>query len=196
MAGSLVHLSRTPDHPPYAEMISDAIMSLGEECGSSESSISTYIKSNHQDLPVAHSNLLSYHLSKLIRLGEIDQSTPNSYSVSTDPTPKNPNPNPSPPPRRGRSHSKNPNPNPSPPPPPRRGRPPKTETLKNRGSERRRSGKPPERKPDRDEKAGLLPGAAAIDVGDVPLPLPRRRGRPPKRKNACAVGPSGVGSEG
>lgn len=61
----------TPDHPPYAAMIHRAIEELNEKRGSSEESISEYIKKQHTDLPLAHNSLLKYHLGKLCDCGEI-----------------------------------------------------------------------------------------------------------------------------
>ncbi|KAK1374648.1 H15 domain-containing protein [Heracleum sosnowskyi] len=61
----------TPDHPPYAAMIHRAIEELNEKGGSSEESISEYIKKQHNDLPLAHSSLLNHHLGKLCDSGEI-----------------------------------------------------------------------------------------------------------------------------
>ncbi|KAL8112252.1 uncharacterized protein LOC141667706 [Apium graveolens] len=61
----------TPDHPPYAAMIHGAIVELNEKRGSSEESISEYIKKQHTDLPLAHNSLLKHHLGKLCESGEI-----------------------------------------------------------------------------------------------------------------------------
>ncbi|KAL1828959.1 hypothetical protein ACET3Z_007371 [Daucus carota] len=61
----------TPDHPPYAAMIHNAIIELNDKRGSSEESISEYIKNQHTDLPLAHNSLLKHHLGKLCESGEI-----------------------------------------------------------------------------------------------------------------------------
>lgn len=52
-------------------MIHRAIVELNEKRGSSEESISEYIKKEHTDLPLAHSSLLKHHLGKLCDSGEI-----------------------------------------------------------------------------------------------------------------------------
>ncbi|KAK1423129.1 hypothetical protein QVD17_18424 [Tagetes erecta] len=56
---------QTPNHPPYAAMIYQAIRKLNKKGGSSEKSISKYIKKEYADLPWAHSTLLKHHLEKL-----------------------------------------------------------------------------------------------------------------------------------
>ncbi|KAH7570985.1 hypothetical protein JRO89_XS05G0234500 [Xanthoceras sorbifolium] len=67
----------TPSHPPYAsikanlQMIQRAIEHLNEEGGSSEESISGCIRKENEDLPWHHEALLSHHLRKLCRTGEI-----------------------------------------------------------------------------------------------------------------------------
>ncbi|KAK3410430.1 hypothetical protein EUGRSUZ_J02424 [Eucalyptus grandis] len=62
---------QTPNHPTYALMIRRAIQELNEEGGSSEESISKFIKAEYQDLPWGHASLLSHHLMKLSECGEI-----------------------------------------------------------------------------------------------------------------------------
>ncbi|KAK4755906.1 hypothetical protein SAY87_009663 [Trapa incisa] len=61
----------TPDHPPYALMIRQAIEELNEVGGSNEEAISKMIKLKYQSLPWGHTSLLKHHLKKLARLGEI-----------------------------------------------------------------------------------------------------------------------------
>lgn len=53
-------------------MIITALKELSEEQGSSEESISKFIKSKYDDLPWAHSTFLKLHLWKLCESGEID----------------------------------------------------------------------------------------------------------------------------
>ncbi|KAJ4834919.1 hypothetical protein Tsubulata_032573 [Turnera subulata] len=73
-------LSRSrPDHPPYAEMIYEAINSLREEAGSSQASISSFIKSHHPDLPWAHETFLSHHLNRLTLKGGQITKTKNGH---------------------------------------------------------------------------------------------------------------------
>lgn len=78
---------RTPDHPPYAWMILDAIKTLKEKRGSSEKSLSEFIKSNHE-VPWAHSSYLSHHLCKLAQNGDIVVTSDDHYMIPTG----NPNP--------------------------------------------------------------------------------------------------------
>ncbi|ONK63534.1 uncharacterized protein A4U43_C07F16220 [Asparagus officinalis] len=88
----------TPDHPPYSEMVQCAIRALGEDQGSTESSISAYIRAHYESLPWAHSRLLPYYLHKLLLAGEIRESPlPNRFALPPDPdpdpsTPLNPSP--------------------------------------------------------------------------------------------------------
>lgn len=61
----------SPDHPPYAAMIHRALQELNEKGGSTEDSISKYIKNQYADLPWAHNSLLKHHLGNLCDSGEI-----------------------------------------------------------------------------------------------------------------------------
>ncbi|XP_009784525.1 uncharacterized protein LOC107807395 [Nicotiana tabacum] len=67
----LSSLHTTPDHPPYSWMIQRALQELNEEGGSSEDSISKFIKKEYDNLPMAHMFLLKHHLQKLSENGEI-----------------------------------------------------------------------------------------------------------------------------
>ncbi|XP_009762496.1 uncharacterized protein LOC107762765 [Nicotiana tabacum] len=67
----LSSLHTTPDHPPYSWMIQRALQELDEAEGSTEDSISKFIKKEYDDLPVAHMFLLKHHLQKLSENGEI-----------------------------------------------------------------------------------------------------------------------------
>ncbi|KAL8142055.1 hypothetical protein V2J09_015087 [Rumex salicifolius] len=71
----------TPNHPPYAAMIYKAITNLDEEGGSSEESISEYIKAEYKDLPFAHKSFLSLHLSKLCDKGFVVFTTFKRYII-------------------------------------------------------------------------------------------------------------------
>ncbi|XP_073056392.1 uncharacterized protein [Primulina eburnea] len=53
------------NHPPYAEIIKDAIASLNERNGSSKRAIAKYIKTHHTNLPPTHASLLASHLKRL-----------------------------------------------------------------------------------------------------------------------------------
>ncbi|KAJ7970280.1 HMG-Y-related protein A [Quillaja saponaria] len=66
----------TPDHPPYSQMIYQA---LNEEGDSSKESISAYIKAKYPDLPWAHETILSHHLGKLRERGEIVTNSINGF---------------------------------------------------------------------------------------------------------------------
>ncbi|KAI6671483.1 hypothetical protein NL676_006368, partial [Syzygium grande] len=72
---------QTPDHPTYALMIRRAIEELNEEGGSSEESISKFIKEEYRDLPWGHPSLLSHHLKKLSECGEIISASMNHYTL-------------------------------------------------------------------------------------------------------------------
>ncbi|XP_009608504.1 uncharacterized protein LOC107808961 [Nicotiana tabacum] len=67
----LSSLYTTPDHPPYSWMIQRALQELDERGGSSEDSISEFIKKEYDNLPMAHMFLLKHHLQKLSENGEI-----------------------------------------------------------------------------------------------------------------------------
>ncbi|XAR63640.1 hypothetical protein NMG60_11023656 [Bertholletia excelsa] len=71
--------AHTPRHPTYSEMIHRAIQELNEKGGSSEESISNFIKNAYEDLPWAHSAFLKHHLSKLCDSGDIAISRERRY---------------------------------------------------------------------------------------------------------------------
>lgn len=77
----LPHLQRTPDHPPYAWMIEEAIQELAEEGGSSKESISKYIKKVNKDLPWAHETFLTHHLKCLCESGDIVITSNQRYAL-------------------------------------------------------------------------------------------------------------------
>ncbi|KAK4371163.1 hypothetical protein RND71_010638 [Anisodus tanguticus] len=64
-------LHTTPDHPPYTWMIEQALQELDEEGGSSEDSISKFIRKKYDSLPWAHTTLLKHHLQQMSDKGEI-----------------------------------------------------------------------------------------------------------------------------
>ncbi|CAI9275949.1 unnamed protein product [Lactuca saligna] len=79
---------QTPNHPPYAAMIHKALRELNEKRGSSEESISKYIKQEFVDLPWAHSTFLKHHLEKLCDCKEISITRKKRYllaGVDSDP---------------------------------------------------------------------------------------------------------------
>ncbi|KAK6157600.1 hypothetical protein DH2020_011848 [Rehmannia glutinosa] len=71
----------TPDHPPYAWMIENAIRQLNEEGGSSEEAISKFILEEYKDLPFAHAALLKHHLRELSESGDLVQSHDECYLI-------------------------------------------------------------------------------------------------------------------
>ncbi|WOH15562.1 hypothetical protein DCAR_0935104 [Daucus carota subsp. sativus] len=76
---------KPPHHPPYAAMIHRAIEELSERRGSSEDSISQYIRKQYTDLPLAHNSLLKHHLRELSNSGEILMTGRHLYLIpSTD----------------------------------------------------------------------------------------------------------------
>ncbi|KAF5188395.1 Platz transcription factor family protein [Thalictrum thalictroides] len=72
---------RTPNHPPYAEMIYVAIGELKKKKGTTKASISNFMKSNYEDLPLAHEHLLTHHLQKLVQEGMIVSVTKSLYAL-------------------------------------------------------------------------------------------------------------------
>ncbi|CAK8577419.1 unnamed protein product [Lathyrus sativus] len=67
----LFHNFHTPTHPPYALMINKAIVELNDESGSTVKAISEFVRREYEDLPWAHSRILSLHLGRLCEVGEI-----------------------------------------------------------------------------------------------------------------------------
>ncbi|KAH0463323.1 hypothetical protein IEQ34_007905 [Dendrobium chrysotoxum] len=125
---------RTPDHPPYSEMVSVALQALAEENGSTESSISAYIKSTFNDLPWGHDRLLPYYLRKLVDDGELTSPFPDRYQLPFESPPSVSIPVR----RRGRPRLYPANPNPSVFP-----RPSSLPRHRGRSSLQRRRGRPP-----------------------------------------------------
>ncbi|WJX44475.1 hypothetical protein P8452_31444 [Trifolium repens] len=67
----LFHSFHTPTHPPYALMINRAIVELNDRNGSTEVAISDFVRREYEDLPWAHSKILSLHLKRLCQVGEL-----------------------------------------------------------------------------------------------------------------------------
>lgn len=164
-------------------MIIGAIEALDEKAGSSKSAISKYIESKYaEQLPEAHSSLLTAHLARMKESGEILM-VKNNYIK----------PGPDAPPKRGRGRPPKPKP-PLPPgavmPPPRpRGRPPKPKdplaaaVAKAASGLPRQRGRPPKklRGGDGDEESVALPSPSPAGASGAPG-VKRGRGRPPKVK--------------
>ncbi|CAJ2650246.1 unnamed protein product [Trifolium pratense] len=68
---NLFHSFHTPTHPPYALMINRAIVELNDQNGSTEEAISGFVRREYEDLPWAHSKILSVHLKRLCQVGEL-----------------------------------------------------------------------------------------------------------------------------
>ncbi|KAJ8549099.1 hypothetical protein K7X08_032806 [Anisodus acutangulus] len=58
-------------HPPYAEMISEAIIVLKERTGSSQVAIAKFIEEKQKDLPSNFRKLLLIQLKKLVASGKL-----------------------------------------------------------------------------------------------------------------------------
>ncbi|CAK9134270.1 unnamed protein product [Ilex paraguariensis] len=167
--------------PQYPELIMEAIEALNDKNGSNKSSISKHIEDTCENLPAAHSTLLSHHLNKMKASGQLIL-IKNNYQK----------PDPNAPPRRGRGRP--PKPKMLVPPgtvvsPPRpRGRPPKPrdplappppKKMKTSSASGRKRGRPP--------KAGTTARPPPPPSG-----APRGRGRPPKVKPQPTAAPVGA----
>ncbi|GAA0155779.1 hypothetical protein LIER_13430 [Lithospermum erythrorhizon] len=82
----------TPDHPPYAAMIQEAIEQLNEKEGSGKELISTFIKKNSKDLPWDHDGMLEHHLNLLCKKGDVVQTKDGNYVVSNGANERNDGP--------------------------------------------------------------------------------------------------------
>ncbi|KAI8523000.1 hypothetical protein RHMOL_Rhmol13G0040500 [Rhododendron molle] len=60
-----------PLHPPYVEMVTDAIATLKEKSGSSQHAITKFIEEKQKQLPPNFKKLLLFHLKKLVASGKI-----------------------------------------------------------------------------------------------------------------------------
>ncbi|KAK3144093.1 hypothetical protein QOZ80_4AG0308710 [Eleusine coracana subsp. coracana] len=74
----------TPDHPPYCWMIGEAIDALGEDGGSSEDAISTFIRGAHPGVPAAHDRFLRHYLAKHVAEGLFVRTGPGRYARCSD----------------------------------------------------------------------------------------------------------------
>ncbi|EHA8587332.1 HMG-Y-related protein A [Cocos nucifera] len=156
--GNAAATGRYRQHPPYKEMILNAIGTLKERGGSSRRAISKFIGDTYSDLPPTHSALLGHHLRRLKNKGVL-RMVKNSYKLSATVKPVSPNASPAPAPRpRGRPPKK------LPAPPPKQK--PKSKAKANAAPTLAK------RKPGRPPKAAKVAPAAAGEK--------RKRGRPPK----------------
>ncbi|KAK8958314.1 hypothetical protein KSP40_PGU019781 [Platanthera guangdongensis] len=73
---------RSPaSHPPYVEMIGEAIASLKERTGSSQYAIAKFIQEKHRDrIPSNFKKLILFHLRKLAATGNLAK-VKNSYKL-------------------------------------------------------------------------------------------------------------------
>ncbi|XP_058198151.1 histone H1 isoform X2 [Rhododendron vialii] len=60
-----------PLHPPYVEMVTDAIATLKDKSGSSQYAITKFIEEKQKQLPPNFKKLLLFHLKKLVASGKI-----------------------------------------------------------------------------------------------------------------------------
>ncbi|XP_050238589.1 histone H1-like [Mercurialis annua] len=71
------------DHPPYFEMISEAILTLKERTGSSQPAIAKFMEENYKDgLPQNFKKLLSVQLKKFVKSDRLDK-VKNSYKIAS-----------------------------------------------------------------------------------------------------------------
>ncbi|KAF8702876.1 hypothetical protein HU200_032712 [Digitaria exilis] len=86
LAGAAVRKQRqpTPDHPPYCWMIAEAIDALCERGGSSEDSISAFIRSRYPGVPPAHDRFLQHYLDKHVAEGFFVRTAAGRYLRSSE----------------------------------------------------------------------------------------------------------------
>lgn len=65
-------------------MIEKALDVLNEKGGSSQKSISQYLKKNYDNLPWAHASLLKHHLQRACQEGQVIRSRKNKYRLARD----------------------------------------------------------------------------------------------------------------
>lgn len=75
-----------PNHPPYAQMITEAITALKDRNGSSKRAIAKYIERvySNSNLPSTHSALLTHHLKRLKDQGSVVM-VKHSYKLARSP---------------------------------------------------------------------------------------------------------------
>ncbi|XP_071701153.1 histone H1-like [Rutidosis leptorrhynchoides] len=69
-------------HPPYAEMVKEAIVSLKERTGSSQYAIAKHIEDHQKDLPANYKKMLLVQLKKLVAAGKLVK-VKNSFKVAS-----------------------------------------------------------------------------------------------------------------
>ncbi|KAL6142847.1 hypothetical protein ACLB2K_061123 [Fragaria x ananassa] len=60
-----------PAHPPFSEMITEAIVALKERTGSSQYAITKFVEEKHKQLPQSFRKLLLLNLKKLVASGKL-----------------------------------------------------------------------------------------------------------------------------
>ncbi|ONI04873.1 hypothetical protein PRUPE_6G345300 [Prunus persica] len=60
-----------PSHPPFVEMITEAIVALKERTGSSQYAITKFVEEKNKNLPQTFRKLLLYNLKKLVASGKL-----------------------------------------------------------------------------------------------------------------------------
>jgi histone H1/5 len=78
----------TPSHPPYFEMIKEAITALDDSTGSSSYAIAKYMEENHKDeLPVNYKKVLATQLKNFTAKGKLVKIKA-SFKLKEDEAPK------------------------------------------------------------------------------------------------------------
>ncbi|CAL0300018.1 unnamed protein product [Lupinus luteus] len=62
---------KTSSHPPFADMIFEAILNLKERTGSSQYAIAKFIEEKHKDLPATFKKLILQNLKKSVAAGKL-----------------------------------------------------------------------------------------------------------------------------
>lgn len=65
-----------PSHPPYVDIIKEAITSLKERNGSSNQAIRKFVASKHPNLPANWEKVLGLQLRRLTESGKLTKVTP------------------------------------------------------------------------------------------------------------------------
>ncbi|KAJ9537068.1 hypothetical protein OSB04_029801 [Centaurea solstitialis] len=78
---------KSKSHPPYVEMIKEAIVALKERTGSSQYAIAKHIEDHHKDLPANFKKLLLVQLKKLVAAGKLTK-VKNSFKLASVEKPK------------------------------------------------------------------------------------------------------------
>ncbi|KVI00794.1 histone H1-like [Cynara cardunculus var. scolymus] len=78
---------KSKSHPPYVEMIKEAIVALKERTGSSQYAIAKHIEDHQKDLPANFKKLLLLQLKKLVAAGKLTK-VKNSFKLASGEKPK------------------------------------------------------------------------------------------------------------